>query len=407
MPGISQRGKKMPASPIRKLVPYAEAARTKGVKVYHLNIGQPDIETPKEFFQAIANFDHKVLEYSHSAGFESLRKKFAQYYHRVGVEIDHNGIIVCSGASEAIRFAFMSCLDQNDEVIIPEPFYANYNGFAVEAGVKVVPITTHIENSFDLPGIEEFEKLITPRTRAIMICNPGNPTGKLYSREALEKLRDVVLKHDLYLIADEVYREFAYDGLEHFSTLNLDGISENVIVVDSISKRYSACGARIGMVVTRNARVIQTAMKFAQARLSPPTLEQVGAEAVIDVPQSYIDAVRTEYVARRDTMVNALRRIPGVLVPEVSGAFYMIVRLPIDDSDKFCQWLLESFSHDDATVMMAPAGGFYATPGLGKDEVRIAYVLKQEDLEKSVECLAEALKVYAGSKIREKENSIS
>lgn len=407
MPKLSQRGASMPPSPIRKLVPFAEGAKKRGTKVYHLNIGQPDIETPPAFMEAVRNADIKVLEYSHSAGFESLRVKLVEYYRRNGMDIGLDNLLVATGASEAIRFAFMSCLDPGDEVIIPEPFYANYNGFAIESGVKVVPITTRIESNFDLPDIEAFEALITPRTKAIMICNPGNPTGKLYSPAALEKLRQVVLNHDLYLFADEVYREFAYDGLEHHSTLNLEGIEQNVVVLDSASKRYSACGARIGQMVSRNKEIIATALKYAQARLSPPTLAQIGVEAVIDTPESYFSAVKEEYVSRRNTMVEGLRKIPGVMVPVVNGAFYMIVRLPVDDSERFCQWILEEFSYEGATVMMAPAAGFYATKGLGKDEVRIAYVLKEEDLQHAIVVLEAALMAYPGRVVADSVTSAS
>ncbi len=398
MPGISERGKSMPASPIRKLVPYSEAAKKRGLHVFHLNIGQPDIPTPPGFFDAIADSNIKVLEYSHSAGITSYRKKLVEYYAKAGISVAVENIMVTTGGSEAIRFAYMSCLNPGDEVIIPEPFYANYNGFAVESGVKTVPLTTRIEDNFDLPEIAEFEKLITPRTKAILICNPGNPTGKLYSRESLLRLAEVVRKHDLYLIADEVYREFVYDGLEHFSALHLEGLEQNVIVVDSVSKRFSACGARIGAMVTRNMEVWNTALKYAQARLSPPTLGQVGSEALLDLPSSYYDEIVAEYVSRRDTLLTELRRIPGVLVPEVSGAFYMIVRLPVKNSEDFCQWILEHFQYEGATVMMAPAAGFYATPGLGMDEVRIAYVLKEDDLVKAVKCLEQALIVYPGRK---------
>ena len=398
MPKISQRGLQMPASPIRKLVPYADAAKKRGVHVYHLNIGQPDIMTPPLFLEAVKKADIGTIEYSPSQGIPSLQKRFAKYYRDNGIDITEKQVIVTTGGSEALYFAFMSCLDPGDEVIVPEPFYANYNGFAVGSGAKVVPITTRIEENFDLPEIQEFEALITPRTKAILICNPSNPTGKLYPREALEKLREVVLHTDLYLIVDEVYREFVYDGQGHFSALKLEGMEQNVVVVDSISKRYSACGARIGTIISHNADVMGAAMKFAQARLSPPTLEQIGAEAVMDVDPSYFVEVNREYVSRRDTMVEGLRKIPGILVPEVSGAFYMTIRLPIDDSDNFCQWILEHFTYKGATVMMAPASGFYATPGLGKDEVRLAYVLKREDLLAAIECLAEALKAYPGTK---------
>lgn len=389
----------MPASPIRKLVPYSEAAKKRGVHVYHLNIGQPDIQTPPMFFEAIAAAKIQVLEYSHSAGIASYRKKLVEYYAKADISVSVENIMVTTGGSEAIRFAYMSCLNPGDEVIIPEPFYANYNGFAVESGVKTVPLTTTIEDNFDLPEIHEFEKLITPRTKAILICNPGNPTGKLYGREALLRLAEVVRRHDLYLICDEVYREFVYDGLEHFSALKLEGLEQNVIVVDSISKRFSACGARVGALVTRNMEMYNTAMKYAQARLSPPTLGQIGAEALLDLPADYYAGVVAEYVSRRDTLLRELRRIPGVVVPEVSGAFYMIVRLPVANSEDFCQWILEHFQFEGSTVMMAPAAGFYATPGLGLNEVRIAYVLKEEDLVKAVRCLEEALKVYAQKKV--------
>lgn len=398
MPKISQRGNDMPASPIRKLVPYADAAKKRGVKVYHLNIGQPDIITPPLFLEAVRKTDITTIEYSPSQGISGLQKRFAKYYQDNGIAITEKNLIVTTGGSEALYFAFMSCLDPGDEVIVPEPFYANYNGFAVGSGARVVPITTRIEDNFDLPEIKEFEALVTPRTKAILICNPSNPTGKLYTQAALEKLRELVLAHDLYLIVDEVYREFVYDGQKHFSCLKLAGLEQNVVVVDSISKRYSACGARIGTIVSHNDDVMTAAMRFAQARLSPPTLEQIGAEAVMDVDPSYFAEVNREYVSRRDTMVAGLRQIPGVLVPEVQGAFYMTVRLPIDDSDNFCQWMLESFEYKGATVMMAPASGFYATPGLGKDEVRLAYVLKREDLVEATECLAEALKVYPGAR---------
>lgn len=396
MPVISQRGAQMPASPIRKLVPYAEAAKKKGIKVYHLNIGQPDIETPVQMLDAIRNANIRVLEYSHSAGNESYRKKLTEYYGRYNINLRVEDILVTTGGSEAIRFAFSTCLNPGDEIIIPEPFYANYNGFAVEAGVQVVPVTSHIETGFALPPAEAFEALITPRTKAIMICNPGNPTGKLYSKEELEALKEIVLRHDLYLMSDEVYKEFCYDGNTFSSVFHLDGLEKQAIVMDSISKRYSACGARIGCLISRNSEVMATALKFAQARLSPPTFEQIGAEAALDTPDEYFETVSKEYTERRDLVVQALNRIPGVLCPNPGGAFYAVVRLPIDDSDTFCQWLLESFSHENATVMLAPATGFYATPGLGKNEVRLAYVLCKEDLEGAMRCLEAALKVYPG-----------
>jgi aspartate aminotransferase len=402
MPKISHRGEIMPASPIRKLVPFADAAKKRGLKVYHLNIGQPDIMTPSIFLDAVRKVDLETIEYSPSQGLPGLRKRFAKYYQDNGIPVTADNLIVTTGGSEALYFAFMSCLDPGDEIIVPEPFYANYNGFAVGSGAKVVPITTRIEDNFDLPEISEFEQLVTPKTKAILICNPSNPTGKLYSKDALMKLREVVLKHDLYLIVDEVYREFVYEGEKHFSSLNLEGLAQHVVVVDSISKRYSACGARIGTIVSFNADVMNAALKFAQARLSPPTLEQIGAEAVMDVDSSYFKEVNQEYAARYATAYQALKSIPGVVVPKVSGAFYMIVKLPIDDSDNFCQWLLEHFEFEGATVMLAPASGFYATEGLGKDEVRIAYVLNQDDLTHAIQCLAAALKVYPGVRTTEK-----
>ncbi len=399
MPGISLRAEQMPPSPIRKLVPYSESAKKRGIHVFHLNIGQPDIETPQLFFDAIRKAEIKVLEYSHSAGIESFRRKTVAYYERVGVKnLDIENVIITTGGSEALRFALMTCLNPGDELIIPEPFYANYNGFAVESGVSVIPVSTHIENNFDLPTLGDFEKCISAKTKAILICNPGNPTGRLYSKEELEKLSALVKKYNLYLITDEVYREFCYDGNQHFSALNLKGLEENVIMVDSISKRFSACGARVGALVSRNKVVMASVLKFAQARLSPPTIGQIGAEALLDLPDSYFASVREEYQSRRDTLVTALKSIPGVIVPEVSGAFYMIVKLPVDNSETFCQWILESFSHNGSTVMMAPASGFYATPGAGLNEVRIAYVLKNEDLLMAAECLAKALNQYPGKK---------
>lgn len=407
MPLISSRGNSMPQSPIRKLVPYAEAAKDRGVHVYHLNIGQPDIETPPSFFEAIRNMDMKILSYSHSAGIESLRKKFIQYYASHDIHLSLDQLLVTTGGSEALAFAFMSCLDAGDEVIVPEPFYANYNGFSVASGTKVVPLTTRIEDNFDLPEISEFEAVINERTKAILICNPSNPTGKLYSREALEKLSEVVKKHNLYLFVDEVYREFVYDGKKHFSALKLEGIEQNVVVVDSVSKRYSACGARIGTLVSYNTEVITTALKMAQARLSPPSVEQIGVEAMIDTPASYFEKVNTEYASRRNTLEASLRAMPGVVVPEASGAFYMTVRLPVDNTERFCQWILEDFNHKGATVMMAPAGGFYSTPGLGLDEVRIAYVLNEEDLKSAMVCLSEALRAYPGNTLATLEASQS
>ncbi len=396
MPSISEKGKAMPASPIRKLVPYAEEAKRRGIKVYHLNIGQPDIPTPGIALDALRNIDLKVLEYSHSAGNESYRRKLAGYYKTIGIEVDHSEILVTTGGSEAILFAFLSCINPGDEVITPEPFYANYNGFATYAGVKIVPVTSSIEQDFALPPIGEIEKKITPRTRGIIICNPNNPTGYLYSQEELLHLREIIKKHDLYLFSDEAYRDFCYDGAKHYSAMNLEGIDNNVILLDSVSKRYSECGVRIGALITRNRDVLSTALRFGQSRLSPPGLGQIAAEASIDTPADYFREVNEEYTARRNYMVGALNSIPGVYCPKPKGAFYSIVRLPVDDSDKFAQWLLEDFSFEKQTVMVAPGSGFYSTPGLGRNEVRIAYVLKIEDLKNAMETLAEALKVYPG-----------
>ena len=407
MLSISHRGEQMPASPIRKLVPFAESAKKKGIHVYHLNIGQPDIETPPSILDAVRKADFKVLEYSHSAGNESYRRKLVKYYKKVGIEIDHTQIIVTTGGSEAILFGFMSCLDAGDEVIIPEPFYANYNGFAVAADVVVRPITSRIENGFALPPINAFEKAITPKTKAIVICNPNNPTGYLYSKEEMETLKEIVKKHNLYLFSDEAYREFCYEG-EHISAMQLTGIEEHVIVMDTISKRYSACGARIGTFITRNKKVTDTALKFAQARLSPPSFGQILGEAAVDLPENYFESTKAEYLKRRDTLVKRLNNMPGVFCPNPGGAFYAMARLPIDDSDKFCQWLLESFSFNKETVMLAPATGFYGTKGLGKNEVRLAYVLNSIDLNKAMDCLERALveypeKVNKGQETRQKE----
>lgn len=390
---ISQRGQQMPASPIRKLVPYAEAAKKKGTKVYHLNIGQPDIETPKLVLDAVRNSDFKVLEYSHSAGNESYRKKLVGYYQSVDINVDFNEIIITTGGSEAILFAFMACMDAGDEVIIPEPFYANYNGFAVAAGINVVPITSHIENGFALPSIEEFEKKVTPKTKAIVICNPNNPTGYLYTAEEMEALKVLIKKHNLYLFSDEAYREFCYDG-KQVSAMHLTGVDDNVVMMDTISKRYSACGGRIGALVTKNKALLDAAMKFAQARLSPPSFAQIAGEAAIDLPANYFDTTKAEYQSRRDLIVKRLNAMEGVFCPNPGGAFYAIAKLPIDDSDKFCQWLLESFSFNRATVMLAPATGFYGTQGLGKQEVRLAYVLNLNDIDAAMDCLQEALKQY-------------
>jgi aspartate aminotransferase len=395
----------MPASPIRKLVPYAEAAKKKGIKVFHLNIGQPDIETPKMALDAVRHFDFKVLEYSHSAGNESYRRKLAAYYRRVGIDVDYNQIIITTGGSEAILFGFMSCLDPGDEVIIPEPFYANYNGFAVAAGIVVRPVTSYIESGFALPPISEFEKLITPRTKGIVICNPNNPTGYLYSREEMESLKELIIRHDLYLFSDEAYRDFCYSGT-HISAINLKGAEKNVLMMDTISKRYSACGGRIGALVTRNQAVLDTVMKFAQARLSPPSFAQILGEAATDLPSDYFDTTRAEYLKRRNTLVSRLNRIPGVFCPNPGGAFYAIASLPVDDTDTFCQWLLESFSYNHSTVMLAPAGGFYGTPGFGKKEVRLAYVLHSDDLNKAMDCLENALQQYPGKISTPKQSEI-
>lgn len=385
----------MPASPIRKLVPYAEAAKKRGIRVYHLNIGQPDIETPKLAMDAVRHFDFKVLEYSHSAGNESYRRKLAGYYTRLGIEVDYSQILITTGGSEAIQFSLMSCLDAGDEVIIPEPFYANYNGFAVAANAIVRPLTSRIENGFALPSAAEFERLITPRTKGIIICSPNNPTGYLYSPEEMETIRKLILKYDLYLFADEAYRDFCYSG-KHTGAIGLKDADQHVVMVDTISKRYSACGGRIGALVTRNQSVLDTALKFAQARLSPPSFAQILGEAAIDLPPDYFDATRAEYLRRRDTLVRRLNKMSGVYCPNPGGAFYAIASLPVDDTDDFCQWLLEKFSYKEQTVMLAPASGFYGTPGLGKKEVRLAYVLNVEALEKAMDCLEKALEEYPG-----------
>jgi len=392
---ISHRGQEMPASPIRKLVPFAEAAKKKGTKVYHLNIGQPDVETPKLCLDAVKNANFKVLEYSHSAGNESYRKKLVGYYAHNNIDITPTEIIVTTGGSEAILFGFMACLDSGDEVIIPEPFYANYNGFAIQADVVVKPISSSIENGFALPAIADFEKAITPKTKAIMVCSPNNPTGYLYSAAEMETLKEIALKHNLYLFADEAYREFCYEGT-HTSAMHLKGAEQHVVLMDTISKRYSACGGRIGALITKNKSVLDAAMKFAQARLSPPAYAQILGEAAIDLPENYFDDTRAEYKLRRDTIVKRLNEMPGVFCPNPGGAFYAMARLPIDDSDKFCQWLLEDFTHEGQTIMLAPATGFYSTPGLGKNEVRLAYVLNIDDINKAMDCLELALKAYPG-----------
>ncbi len=397
MPKISSKALRMPASPIRKLVPFADAAKKRGVKIYHLNIGQPDIETPPSFMNAVKNTTIKVVEYSNSAGIESYRKKLAEYYKSHKINVEYTDILITTGGSEALQFAFNTCFNPGDEVIIPEPFYANYNGFATVGEVVVKPVVSGIDTAFALPPISDFEKAITPKTKGILICNPGNPTGYLYSRAELEALKALVIKYDLFLLADEVYREFCYDGKEYVSVFHLDGLDNNVILLDSISKRYSACGARIGAFITKNKEVITAALKFAQARLSPPTFGQIGGEGALDTPKEYFETVNKEYTGRRNFLVNELNKIPGVHCPMPGGAFYCIAKLPVDDTDVFCQWLLESFSHQGQTVMMAPASGFYSGAGKGKDEVRLAYVLKKEDLEKAIECLKEGLKQYPGT----------
>lgn len=399
MPSISLKGQQMPASPIRKLVPYAEAAKKAGIGVFHLNIGQPDIETPEVALQAIRTFPDRVVAYSHSAGNESYRQKLAGYYQKFGMPVSAEDIMITTGGSEALLFGLMSTLNPGDEVIIPEPFYANYAAFAVAAGAVIRPVTSYLSEGFRLPKVEAFEALITPKTKAIVICNPGNPTGYLYSQAELEQLRDIVVKHNLFLFADEVYREFIYDGRSFYSTYNLSGLEEHLIMVDSVSKRYSMCGARIGALVTRNREVYETALKFAQARLSPPTFGQVASEAALETPASYFEAVVKEYSARRDRAIALLNEIPGVVCPNPGGAFYAVAQLPVEDAEDFCKWMLSDFSFEGHTVMMAPASGFYATPGLGKSEVRIAYVLELPAIEAAMRCLAEGLKVYAQQKV--------
>ena len=396
MPQISTRGASMPPSPIRKLVPYAEAAKKRGTKVFHLNIGQPDIETPQTILDAVRNTQMKVLAYSHSAGNESYRKKLVEYYGRNDIDVTADQIIVTNGGSEAIMFAIMSCMDEGDEIIIPEPFYANYNGYAVGSDVKIVPIPSGIDTGFALPPVQDFEKAITPRTKAIMICNPNNPTGYLYSRAELEIISDICIRHNLFLLSDEAYREFCYDGNKHISALSLPGLEQHAILLDTISKRYSACGARIGAFVTKNKTVLDTAMKFAQARLSPPSFGQILGEAAVDLPADYFDAIHEEYTARRDLLVNRLQKMPGVTCPLPGGAFYAIAELPVDSAENFCRWLLESFDYKGNTVMMAPASGFYATPGRGTREVRLAYVLNKADINSAMDCLEHALTKYKG-----------
>ncbi len=396
MPQLSSKSLAMPESPIRKLVPYAEAAKATGKTVYHLNIGQPDIETPKEVMHKLKNLDLEVIEYSHSAGFLSYREGLAKYYNNIGINLDPNKeIMITTGGSEALIFAFQCCFEPGDEIIIPEPFYANYNGFATTCGIKVIPVTATIENGFALPPIEEFKKKITSKTKGILICNPGNPTGYLYSKEELQSLKEIITQNDIFLFADEVYREFCYDGADHFSALELKGIEENVVLVDSVSKRYSMCGARVGALISKNQTFMDMALKFGQARLSPPTLGQIAGEEALNTPQSYFDSVSEEYVGRRNIMVDGLNKIEGVICPKPQGAFYAIAQLPIDDADRFCQWLLEDFSYKNQTVMLAPASGFYSSNSV-KNQVRIAYVLKKEDLINAVSCIEKALEEYPG-----------
>ncbi len=394
MPKISLKATIMPESPIRKLVPYAEKAKKAGKHVYHLNIGQPDIESPKVAIEAIKNIDLKVIEYSHSAGFESYREKLAEKYSVQGIKVTSDDILITTGGSEALLFGLMTACEPDDEIIIPEPFYANYNGFATSASLNVVPVSANIENGFALPPIEEIERKISAKTKAIVICNPGNPTGYVYSEEELLKLREIVLKHDLFLFADEVYREFCYDGTKAISVMQLDGLDKNVIMIDSVSKRYSMCGSRIGALVSKNKEVMSAALKFGQARLSPPTIDQIAAEAALNAPQSYFDEVQKEYVERRNIMVDGLNSIQGVFCPKPKGAFYCVARFPVENAEEFCQWLLEDYSFDGQTVMMAPANGFYSSKNLGIQEARIAYVLNKESLIKSIEVLKEALMVY-------------
>lgn len=396
MPKISQKGYDMPASPIRKLTPFADQAKKEGKHIYHLNIGQPDIETPQVMLDAVRNIDFKVWAYTPSEGTASYRNRLADYYNALNYQVEPSDILVTNGGSEAITIAMQTCLNPGEEIIIPEPFYANYNGFACSAGLVVKPILSTIDNGFALPPISEFEKLITEKTKAIAICNPNNPTGYLYSREELEALRALCLKYDLYLLSDEAYREFCYDGREFISPMHLEGLEDHVIVLDTVSKRYSACGARLGCLLTKNKEVWNMALKFAQARLSPPGVAQIAATAAIDTPQSYFDAVKAEYTLRRDVLVQGLNEIPGVYCPNPGGAFYVVAKLPIDDADRFCQWMLEEFSYENQTVMMAPATGFYSSPGAGTQEVRIAYVLNVDDLKNALTCLRKGLEQYPG-----------
>ncbi len=394
MPKISHRGLQMPSSPIRKLAPLANEAKARGIKVYHLNIGQPDLPTPQKALDALKNVDRNILEYSPSQGFLSLREKLRNYYRKFRIELSVNDIIVTSGGSEAVLFAFLACLNPGDEIIVPEPAYANYMAFAVSAGAVIKTVTSTIDTGFALPPVEKFEELITERTKAILICNPNNPTGYLYSRAEMNQIRDLVMKYDLYLFSDEVYREFIYTGSPYISALNLEGIENNVVLVDSVSKRYSECGIRIGALVTRNADVRRAVMKFCQARLSPPLLGQIVAEESIEGTEDYAADVYEEYVERRKCLVDGLNRIDGVYSPIPMGAFYTVAKLPVDDADKFCEWCLSDFDYEGETVMMAPASGFYSTPGMGKDEVRIAYVLKKDDLQRALFILEKALEKY-------------
>lgn len=396
MPSISKKAQNMPASPIRKLVPFSDAAKERGIEVFHLNIGQPDIETPGLALEAVRNYTEKVVKYSPSQGTLSYRKKLCEYYKKVGVHVEPDEMIITTGGSEALLMTFLTIMDPDDEVIIPEPFYANYNGFAKNVGVNVKPIYSSIETGFALPDISEFEKAITPRTKAILICNPNNPTGYLYSKEEMETLRQIVLKYDIFLISDEVYREFCYEKETHYSAMNLKGIENNVVLIDSASKRFSACGIRIGRMITKNKDLIDAAMKFAQARLSPPTFGQVAGEAALDSPQSYYDDIVKEYESRRNVCIEAINNIEGAYCPTPKGAFYIVAHLPIDDSERFCKWMLTDYNNNGKTVMMAPASGFYSTEGRGKQEVRISYCLKKEDLMTSMRILEEALKVYPG-----------
>jgi aspartate aminotransferase len=398
MPQISVKGRIMPASPIRKLAPYAEAAKSKGIKVYHLNIGQPDIPTPLVGMDAVRHNQLTVVEYSHSMGIESLRRRMAQYYQEKNIMVDHNQIMITNGGSEAISMTMMACLNHYEDVLVPEPFYANYYGFSTVAGIVFRPVKSVIEQDFAMPPVEELESLITPGTKAIMICNPNNPTGYLYSRSDLEKLAEIALRHDLFLISDEVYREFCYDGNQHYSIMQIEGMENHAVLIDSMSKRFSACGIRIGALVTRNKELMATVLKFAQSRLSPPTFGQILAEAALDSPAEYYEAIHNEYIERRNTLVNGLNRIPGVYSPMPKGAFYTMAKLPVDNADKFAEWILRDFQYQNQTVMLAPGSGFYATPGLGRDEVRLAYVINKTDIERALECIEHALEVYPGRK---------